>query len=476
MTSDKDQRGNHDGDHGGGDLSLVGSEVVYTNTQSGSPSSGALVDAANDSSEAEPNASDGSSREGRRSRVRTVLLQEGRIPAAKEGFSTRRVPKSAMRTLVSGAVRPRSGDVVLARVDRVRQHGRIELPTGRRALLDAGDEIILACGNRYATDQFEAFVPKKLGRAHLVAAGGIAGIETARARKMRPATEITLLGLIADSSGLPLNLMSFALPSPEVDRMRPPVVAVLGTSMNSGKTTSARYLTRGLKAAGFRVGYAKLTGTGAGADYWAVLDAGASRVVDFTDAGLASTYMAPVHLLETISINLIGHLIAEGCDRIVVEIADGLLQSETAELIRSDVFFALVDRVVFTAADAMAAVGGVKILQDHGFDVACVSGLLTASPLPVREAAKACGMPVFDKDDLGSPEIAAELAAYRTGFVEQFANLPEDGPEIAARLAAYRTATRKGVAAGPGLLANAAAAPLSETRDGIAVAPEVMTE
>jgi molybdopterin-guanine dinucleotide biosynthesis protein len=472
MTSDKHQRGNHDGDHGGGDLSLVSSEVVDTNTYLGITSPSASADATSDSSEAAPNGSDGSSR---RSRVKVESLAAGRIAAAKEGFSTRRVPKEAMRTLVSGAVRPRSGDVVLARVDRVRHHTRIELPTGRRALLDAGDEIILACGNRYATDQFEAFVPKKLGRAHLVAAGGIAGRETARARKMRPATEITLLGLIADGSGLPLNLMSFALPSPEVDRMRPPVVAVLGTSMNSGKTTSARYLTRGLKAAGFRVGYAKLTGTGAGADYWAVLDAGASRVVDFTDAGLASTYMAPINLLEAISINLIGHLIVEGCDRIVVEIADGLLQSETAELIRSDVFFALVDRVVFTAADAMAAIGGVKILQDHGFDVACVSGLLTASPLPVREAAKACGMPVFDKDDLGSPEIAAKLAAYRTGFVEQFANLPEDGPEIAARLAAYRTATRKGVVAGSGLLANAAAAPLSETRDGIAGAPEVIT-
>jgi hypothetical protein len=132
--------------------------------------------------------------------------------------------------------------------------------------------------------------------------------------------------------------------------------------------------------------------------------------------------------------------------------------------------------VVFTAADAMAAIGGVRTLQDHGFDVACVSGLLTASPLPVREAAKACGIPVFDKDDLGNPEIAAELAAYRTGFVEHLANLPEDGPGIAARLAAYRMATRNGAAVALGLLTNAASAPLSETWDRIAVAPEVMTE
>jgi len=66
MTSDKDQRVNHDGDNGGGDLSLVGDAVVYTSTQAGSPLPSALVDATGDPPEAEPNVSDGSSAKGRR--------------------------------------------------------------------------------------------------------------------------------------------------------------------------------------------------------------------------------------------------------------------------------------------------------------------------------------------------------------------------------------------------------------------------
>lgn len=348
----------------------------------------------------------------RSSRVAVEFLEAGRIAAAKAGFSTRRVPQEAMRTLVTGAVRPRAGDVVLARVDRVRQHGRIELPTGRRALLEPGSEIIVACGNRYATDQFEAFVPRKLGRANLVAAGGVAGIEAQRARGMRPATEITLLGLIGDDSGIPLNLMSFALPRPTVDRMRPPVVAVFGTSMNSGKTTTARFLVGGLKAAGFRVGYAKVTGTGAGGDYWALVDGGASRVVDFTDAGLVSTYTTPITVIEDAAIDLIGHLVADGCERIVVEVADGLLQGETAALMRSEIFHGLVDYVLFSAGEAIAAGAGVRMLQDLGFDVIGISGLLTASPLPMREAIESAGVPVWTMEDLIQPSIADWLAAY----------------------------------------------------------------
>ena len=345
----------------------------------------------------------------RKSRVELESIDATRLARAKAGFSTRRVPKDDMRTLVTGDVRPRAGDVVLARIERVRQHKNLELVTGRKAHLEPGDEVIIACGNRYAADQFEGFVPERLGPAHLIAAGGVAAVEAKRARRMRPPTSITLLGLVGDASGLPLNLASYALPAPEVQGTRPPVIAVFGTSMNSGKTTAVSFLCRGLTAAGFKVGYAKLTGTGAGHDYWRVLDSGARAVVDFTDVGLVSTYRTPISVLELTSVNLIGHLVLQGCDRIVVEIADGLLQDETAALIRSNAFHALIDRVIFTAGDAMSAVGGVRVLTEHGFDVAGVSGLLTASPLPFREATGEVGVPVLRNGDLANPETAARL-------------------------------------------------------------------
>ena len=96
-----------------------------------------------------------------------------RINKAKAAYSTRRVEFARCQELLTNAI-PCSGDVVLARVEEIGQHKKIELANGRRASLFIGDEIIVTYGNRYAPDQFEATVPKIQAPCHLVAAGGIA--------------------------------------------------------------------------------------------------------------------------------------------------------------------------------------------------------------------------------------------------------------------------------------------------------------
>ena len=105
--------------------------------------------------------------------------------------------------------------------------------------------------------------------------------------------------------------------------------------MNAGKTLAATSLLHGLKAAGFRVAGIKATGTGSGGDLWIMRDAGADLVLDFTDAGFASTYLAPIAELEAATLRLIDHAAMQACDAAVIEIADGLQQQETAALIRS---------------------------------------------------------------------------------------------------------------------------------------------
>ncbi|AYG93934.1 hypothetical protein D8I30_01080 [Brevundimonas naejangsanensis] len=115
-----------------------------------------------------------------------------------------------MKTLISGPMRPRTGDLLLARVDRLGYQTRLELTSGRKASLHPGDEIILAYGDRYATDQFEAEVPPDLGPTNLVATGGVASRMLSRLKGMRAATGITPLGLIGDAQGAPLNLSQFA--------------------------------------------------------------------------------------------------------------------------------------------------------------------------------------------------------------------------------------------------------------------------
>lgn len=324
-------------------------------------------------------------------------------------FTTRRVPIDALRTIVAGAVRPVSGDLVLATVDRLGFQTRIELQSGRKALLHPGDRIVVAYGDRYATDQFEAEVPDSLRPTSLVATGGIAADVLSRASGMKAATAITPIGLIGDSQGRPLNLSRFALKPLASPPPRPRVIAVLGTSMNSGKTTTNRYLALGLSRAGLRVGAVKATGTGSGNDYWAMMDAGVHRTVDFVDAGFSSTYRIPVEAIEQGAINLIEHLAADGCDVILLEIADGVFQSQNIALLRSDFFSQYIDGVLFAAGEALGAARGLDELYELGAPVVGLSGRFTGSALLIGEAERACKAPIFTKEQLSDPEAARRL-------------------------------------------------------------------
>lgn len=333
-----------------------------------------------------------------------------RLNAAKRAFTTRRVDLAVTAGL-SRNLSPRSGDLVLATVSEVGHHGRIEFPTGRRAQLYPGDEIIVAYGARYAPDQFEAVVPKAFGPCDLVAGGGIAAQMLSKHSRVRKPTAITPIGILTDASGVAVNVRGFALPAVPARAVARNVIAVVGTSMNAGKTTLAASLIRGLTRCGMRVGACKVTGTGSGGDMWSMLDAGAVRMLDFTDAGYATTAGLDAPVVEGVAHSLVSHLEASDVDVVVVEIADGLLQRETSALLSPPSSFAKrLDAVVLAAADAMGACTGVQWLTSRGLPLRAVSGLVTASPLAMREAREACGAEVIDTKALCEPEHAGRLA------------------------------------------------------------------
>jgi hypothetical protein len=326
----------------------------------------------------------------------------------KHAYTTRHVHPHAPAGLLVGDISPQVGDVVLARVDHPGQHKRLELRDGRRALLFPGDEIVVCYGNRYAPDQFEAELPEDLGPCHLVAAGGVASRELSRHAHVGEATRITPLGLVAGADGTPLNLSQFRLPLPDAVS-RPPTFVVVGSAMNAGKTTTAANLVRGLVAAGWSVGAAKATGTGAGGDVWFMMDAGADPVLDFTAVGLPSTYLAGEEAVEQAFAELVGHLAAARVDAMVLEVADGVCHLETRALIESSRFGELVDGVLFAATDALSAAAAVEYLRDLHLPVVAISGMVSASPLAAREAERMTGLPVLDVAALRDPDRLATL-------------------------------------------------------------------
>jgi len=341
----------------------------------------------------------------------------GRLRRAPRAFTTRRVPSERLASLIDREVAPRPGDLVLARVDSIGHHARLELPNGRRQQLFVGDEILVAFGNRYAPQQFEAIVPGSLEPCHLVPGGGVAGKALSWHRRIsRGPTAITPIGLVGDATGQVVNLAEHALsPVWSVEGERPMTIAVTGTSMDSGKTTTAAHLAHGFARAGVPTGFAKITGTGSGGDLWYLADAGASPVFDFTDAGFASTYRVPQAELECVFTTLLHHLREASVQVAILEIADGLFQTETSGLLRCALFPTLVDGLIFAASDAMGASGGVAWLQRHHLRALAISGIVTTSPLGVRETLAATRIPVMSRAELSDPISVRKLVEQSRG-------------------------------------------------------------
>ena len=116
------------------------------------------------------------------------------------------------------------------------------------------------------------------------------------------------------------------------------------------------------------------------------------------DFGMPSTFGYPADRLAATMRAIRDALAAEGATHVVVEIADGLLQAQTRELLAALPAFA--DSVLLAVSDAIGAVGAQGVLACAGVRVSALSGLVSASPLAAREAADATGLRVVTPDEL----------------------------------------------------------------------------
>jgi len=335
-------------------------------------------------------------------------ISQARLAMAKQSYATRRVNLQDAKAILTENYVPAPGDLVLARIRSIGSHSRIELPNGRKAALHSGDEVLLAFGDRYAPDQYEAYVPQTLETCHMVAAGGIAAKAVSWHNRLSGPTSIDPVGVLCDAAGQPVNLKNYSIPT-LAGPMPAAVFAVFGTSMNSGKTATAAALVRGFSQNGYRVGALKITGTAAGGDPWLMRDSGACEVLDFTDAGMATTFGVPLDTLVASSRNLLRTLSRSNCDLAVVEIADGLFQKETRQLAESPLVQSMFDGVVFAAADALGAAAGATRLADLGYKVLGFSGALLRSPLAAREAAGNLDLPAYDLEAFCEADIIARF-------------------------------------------------------------------
>ena len=125
-------------------------------------------------------------------------------------------------------------------------------------------------------------------------------------------------------------------------------------------------------------------------------DCGAARAADFSFRGYPSTYMVDEDDLLTIFWSLQRrHGALKGYW--VVELADGILQRETAMLLRSREVTTRIHKLVFCAHDALGAIGGLDILRKaSGLVPDAVSGLCSSSPLAIEELRSHVDIPCLE--------------------------------------------------------------------------------
>jgi hypothetical protein len=170
--------------------------------------------------------------------------------------------------------------------------------------------------------------------------------------------------------------------------------------MDTGKTHTAMSLAVGFKRTPARVAAIKLTGTACGRDLWSMKDAGADPVLSFVDGGLASTYCGKLEHLLSLHDLLLAYAAMAGAEWAIVEIADGLLQKETAALLQSHEFVKTVESWIVATSDPVAAVGAVSMMRGWGIEPVAITGLITLSPLAMREAESATGVACMTARDL----------------------------------------------------------------------------
>ncbi|MDR2213234.1 MAG: hypothetical protein LBE21_06385, partial [Pseudomonadales bacterium] len=113
-------------------------------------------------------------------------------------------------------------------------------------------------------------------------------------------------------------------------------------------------------------------------------------------------------------------------------IADGTLQEQNIDFIRSDTFQRIVDGVFFAAGEALGAAFGVSQLREIGLPVLGISGKLTTSELLIREATAACKVPIYRKEELSDPAQILNIIAVAPARRMSASNQDGPGAEPAA--------------------------------------------
>ena len=299
---------------------------------------------------------------------------------------------------------------------------------GRMMRVKPGDVVAGVLGQRRALRGYSGDVPAELhvgDRLNILNMGGVIGRCTSFAPDVGEPFETELVGAVLHFPNLgertsePAHIGLNAIPDLGFTEVPAPVIAVVGTCMNAGKTAAACEIIHGLVRNGFRVAAAKVTGVALERDMLNMRDHGAYEALSFNDAGLAST--GPGTSLAAAK-RIVSRLGRSQPQVIVLEFGDGLLGEYGIHSILADQDFrSWIRAVVLCANDPVGASGAVSLLKErYELSTSVVTGPVTDNEVGVGYARTALGVPAANA--LTSPKQLADCvqkAVFGGGDEEQ---------------------------------------------------------
>ena len=280
---------------------------------------------------------------------------------------------------VSAAIEAQTGRVIMVRIlNHYGKRNRFEQIDGRFGGLYQGDVIPTVLGARRAAIHYSGNVPAHVqpgDRLWLLCANGLVGTLAGRDEAWGEPLPVAVLGS-ALVDGAPVDL-----PDPAdgaLPQARPgaaPVIAVVGTGMNTGKTTAAARVVHHFARQGRRVAAVKLTGTAFQQDPLRFRDAGARPVRDFLDHGLLSTCIDSAETVVETALDILTAVDATEPDFIVAELGSDLIDEyHNLDILQNSYFRERVSGLVVCANDLTGVRGAKDVISECGLEIMVITG------------------------------------------------------------------------------------------------------
>jgi hypothetical protein len=334
--------------------------------------------------------------------VRTTKIRLDRVSS-----STRNL-RLAPDVIVGDEIVAAEGYVLAVRILTDKSsYNTVEDVTGRMLSLRGGDVLAGTLGSRRALRGYAGEVPASISvgdRIDVLNLGGVLGRCTSANPDIGPPFSAEVLGAVlsfpdlGDRVGRAASIRENAVPSSDQLDCSIPVVFVVGTCMNSGKTVAATELVRGLSRSGLRVAAVKLTGVSLMRDTLSMRDAGAIAALTFNDAGLASTHPGTTVAVARGLLNQLARDRVLRPDVIVAELGDGILgEYGVQDILLAPDLMSLGAAHVMAAPDPVACWGAVELYR-HRFhqSVTLITGPATDNEVGRDFITSELGLPAFN--------------------------------------------------------------------------------